>query len=146
MDSDLLRLGAILVGLITAMVTIWRVLVWRRTQQVLARNQAFSAYLAAAQQYPRQAAPGLFEIERGSEEWVRYTYFVASMLHVFECVLQYTRNEPAWNEALRAHLRYHWRYLRTPEFKHTLSGYDRRLVALINDVVRETEGRATQQS
>lgn len=129
----------LLAGLFPALSGVYRMRAWRQTQRELAANRIFSDYLRLAQQYPRQAAPGLFPAEPRSEDWVRYTYFVANMLHSFEAVLRASADDGIWRSALKAHLHYHRRYLATPAFQATIDGYAPRLRALVREQIESLE-------
>lgn len=129
---------------IPAAVGIWRVFTMRKTQRDIAADQLFRSYLSSAIAYPRLAAPGLFNIGKlDAEEWVRYTYFVADMLHAFETILMVSKSAPGWRSAINSHLSYHWRFFGSDDFKPTLASYEPELQTMI---VRAVAAKKKQAS
>ncbi len=115
-----LEVASIMVALAAISVAVWRITASRRDDRERSARSTWREYNIQALTYPLLAYPDLDRIKQDLEEYERYEWFVAFLIETCAEILATMKQSPLgvrWEDVLRRHLSFHWRYLESDDFR-----------------------------
>lgn len=126
------------VGVLGLALAYWQLRASRSAQREATAIGIWKDYLELALEHPSLSLPqpAIVLLERGSERYKKYEWFVSAMLFASEQVLALKGKDSGWQSTIKSQLAYHQLYLRTVDFEP--SHYSSELQHLVDVVISAT--------
>ena len=129
--------AGILVAVVAGLVAVIKYYADRRHGHWEAASALYGDFLDCALAHP-QFYPGCWSEASSDPAFEnQYTYFVGKFLWTCEAIILGRGYDSEWEDCLKIIMREHLEYLRSARFAVEMPGYDRRIIAMINEVISE---------
>ena len=129
--------AGILIAVIAGAAAVVKYLIDRRHDDWRRASELYGDFLDCALAHP-QFYPGCWEpVSKDPKLENQYSYFVGKFLWTCEAIVLGRDYDSEWKDCLKIIMREHVDYLRSTRFAVERDGYDRRVIALVDEVIHE---------
>jgi hypothetical protein len=129
--------AGILVALVAGVAAVVKYLVDRRHEDWRRASELYGDFLDCALAHPQFYPDCWDRISKDPELENQYSYFVGKFLWTCEAIVLGRGYDDEWRDCLKVIMREHADYLRSARFAVEKDGYDRQVLSLVEEVIRE---------